>query len=120
MASDLYHQMAKSESNCDSASAIISCAPMKHSDRDVFGGVEGEALRLTLYTEDWEALRMIGAAGRLAIAFALSEAQRAISEENVRLRHPDYDDREVRLAAFKLVIGPKLFREVYPSVDVEP
>ena len=38
----------------------------------------------------------------------------------VRRRHPDYDDRRVRLAAIKLAIGADLFKLVYPGEDVEP
>jgi hypothetical protein len=68
----------------------------------------------------WEILRRMGMAGRARLTFALSDALRELSESGVRRRHPDYDDRKVRLGAIKLAIGAELFREVFPSEDVDP
>jgi hypothetical protein len=54
------------------------------------------------------------------MTFNLNRSVRSISEAGVRRRHPDYDDRRVRLAAIKLAIGADLFKLVYPGEDVEP
>jgi hypothetical protein len=50
----------------------------------------------------------------------LSVMARRLSEDGVRARHPDYDERKVKLAAIKLAIGANLFSEAYPGEDVEP
>jgi hypothetical protein len=68
----------------------------------------------------WQVLRNIGFDGRVRMTFQLNNSLRRISEAGVRHRHPDYDDRRVRLAATKLAIGADLFRLVYPGEDVEP
>lgn len=68
----------------------------------------------------WQVLRKLGFAGRVSMTFALNHSLRSVSEAGVRRRHPDYDDRRVRLAATKLAIGPDLFKLAYPGEDVEP
>jgi hypothetical protein len=68
----------------------------------------------------WETLRKQGFDGRVKMTFELSNNLRAVTEAGVRHRHPDYDDRQVRLAAFKLAIGPELFKLAYPSENIEP
>ena len=59
-------------------------------------------------------------AGRAAMAFELSDNLRAITESGVRMRHPDYTDDMVRLAAIRLAIGERLFREAYPGIEIKP
>ena len=54
------------------------------------------------------------------MTFSLNRSLRSISEAGVRRRHPDYDERHVRLAAIKLAIGADLFNRAYPGEDVEP
>ena len=68
----------------------------------------------------WQVLRDIGFDGRVRMTFQLNNALRSISEAGVRHRHPDYSDRQVRLAATKLAIGADLFKLVYPGEDVQP
>jgi hypothetical protein len=68
----------------------------------------------------WQALRKQGFDGRVKMTFELSNNLRAVTEAGIRHRHPDYDDRRVRLAAFKLTIGPELFKLAYPSENIEP
>ena len=65
-------------------------------------------------------LRDLGFEGRVRMTFELNKSLRSISEAGVRHRHPDYDERRVRLAAIKLALGPDLFKKVYPDEDVEP
>jgi hypothetical protein len=60
-------------------------------------------------------------AGRKAeMVFELSDNVRAATETGVRLRHPEYDARQVRLAATRLAIGDQLFRLAFPNEDVQP
>jgi hypothetical protein len=68
----------------------------------------------------WGTLRKQGFDGRVKMTFELSNNLRAVAEAGVRHRHPDYDDRRVRLTAFKLTIGPELFKLAYPSENIEP
>jgi len=68
----------------------------------------------------WQILRSLGIEGRAHMTFNLNRSLRSISEAGVRRRHPDYDERRVRLAAIKLAIGADLFKLVYPAEDVEP
>src|SRR4051812_39417745 len=74
-----------------------------------------EALRVHL-----DVLRRLGPAGRLRMAFELSDGLRSVLEAGVRQRHPDYDERTDRLAATRLAIGETLFRAAFPDVRVAP
>jgi hypothetical protein len=58
-------------------------------------------------------LRRIGAAGRLAMMFELSDNLRALVAAGVRHRHPDWDDRTVERETIRLMIGNDLFRQAY-------
>jgi hypothetical protein len=72
------------------------------------------------HAQYWQALRNLGVAGRARLIFDLSESLRRITESGIRHRHPDYNDRQVRLAATKLTFGPVLFKQVYPNEDIDP
>lgn len=63
------------------------------------------------------ALRRLGPAGRLRMAFELSDNARAVTEAGIRQRHPDWDDRRVRLALIRTVLGPELFERFYAEED---
>jgi hypothetical protein len=65
-------------------------------------------------------LRGLGGARRLQMAFEMSDDLRRIVECGVRSRHPEYDDEQVRLACNRIWLGPELFREVQPGVEIEP
>lgn len=62
----------------------------------------------------------LGIEGRAKLWFELNLRYRRTLEAGVRLRHPNYDDDQVRLARIRLQLGDKLFQEVYPGVEVEP
>ena len=64
------------------------------------------------------ALRSLGEGGRLKAAMELSDTMRSAVEAGVRLRHPDYDGRMVRLAVARLMLGDELFRRACPGVEV--
>ncbi len=41
--------------------------------------------------------------------------------EGVRKRHPDYDDRQVRLAVIRLMLPEELFLKAYPDAgEIRP
>ncbi len=54
------------------------------------------------------------------LACQLSDYVRELSTSGVRQRHPEYSDEQVRQAVIRLSLGEKLFREVYPGVDIRP
>ncbi|MBI4556209.1 MAG: hypothetical protein HY706_01375 [Candidatus Hydrogenedentes bacterium] len=68
----------------------------------------------------FDVLRKIGMEGRARMAFELSDNLRSILQSGVRMRHPDYDEHQVWLAAVRLSIGDELFKKAYPGVDVMP
>ena len=53
------------------------------------------------------------------MAMELSDGLRSIIESGVRQRHPDYDEKMVRLAAIRIAIGEELFRQAYPDIEIE-
>jgi hypothetical protein len=57
---------------------------------------------------------------RLEQALQWSEEVRELGRAGIRLRHPDYSEREIQLASIRLRLGDELFAQVYPSVDVVP
>ena len=67
-----------------------------------------------------QAMRDLGVEGRAKLWFALNRRLRENLEAGVRLRHPEYDDQQVRLARTRLQLGDALFAEVFPGVDVKP
>jgi hypothetical protein len=67
-----------------------------------------------------DALVKMGIDGRARLTFDLCDSLRSISRAGVKMRHPEYTERQVHLGAIKLAIGTKLFREVYPGEDVTP
>jgi hypothetical protein len=38
---------------------------------------------------------------------------RAITFENIRARHPEYDARQARMALYRLLVGDELFRRAW-------
>ncbi len=60
-----------------------------------------------------EVLHRLGPEGRVKMAFELSDSLRETICAGVRHRHPDWDERRVKLDMIRLTIGDKLFREVY-------
>jgi len=55
---------------------------------------------------------------RLAQAFQMTAAARALSAAGIRQRHPDYTDRQVKVALIRLTLGDELFRRVYPGLEI--
>jgi hypothetical protein len=57
---------------------------------------------------------------RWKLAFQMTEFVRALSASGVRLRHPEYTERQVELAVIRLTLGEELFRKAFPGEDVVP
>jgi hypothetical protein len=55
----------------------------------------------------------MGMEGRARMTFELSDNVRAVTEAGIRHRHPEYDDRRVRLELIRTVLGPELFARWY-------
>lgn len=68
-----------------------------------------------------EVFRRMGPERRLHAAIELSRACRELLIEGVRRRHPEYDERQIRLAAIRLMLPERLFLEAYPEArDIMP
>ncbi|MCL5282017.1 MAG: hypothetical protein M1376_19155 [Planctomycetes bacterium] len=68
----------------------------------------------------FQVLRRIGPAGRLAMMFELSDNLRQITKDGVRHHHPDWDDRAVEREVMRLMMGDDLFRQAYGKEPTEP
>ena len=66
-------------------------------------------MRLAIYQ------RMLPAQ-RCAMAARMSVDARAIALAGIRHRHPEYDERQARMALFKLLLGDAMVRRVWPGV----
>ena len=66
-----------------------------------------------------EVFRQMAPERRSALAVRLSRQLREVAEAGVRMRHPDYTQEQVRLAAIRLRLGNDLFRKAYPGVEIE-
>lgn len=64
-----------------------------------------------------EILRRIGIGGRAAMTFELSENLRRIVEDGVRHRHPDWDEQTIQRGVAHLMLGERLFREVFGDAE---
>lgn len=67
-----------------------------------------------------EILRGLSYEKKLQMTFELSDMLRERLKIGVRLRHPEYGQRTVELAAIRLAIGDELFRKAYPGIEVKP
>jgi hypothetical protein len=67
-----------------------------------------------------EICRRMSPVARLEQALQWSEQVQELGRIGIRLRHPEYSDREVQLASIRLRLGDDLFRRVYPRIDVRP
>lgn len=68
-----------------------------------------------------EIFRRMGPEKRLKAAIGLSRTCRELLIEGVRRRHPEYDQRQIRVAVIRLILPEKLFLEAYPEArDILP
>ena len=59
--------------------------------------------------------RRMGPERRLQAGLALIRTCRELLREGVRRRHPDYDERQIRLAVIRLTLPDDLFSAAYPE-----
>jgi hypothetical protein len=62
-----------------------------------------------------EAFRRMGPEKRLQADIALSPMGRELLAEGVRRGHPEYDERQVKLATIRLTLPEDLFSAAYPD-----
>ena len=61
-----------------------------------------------------EVFRQMTPEQRLAAGMALSQTCRKLMEEGVRIRHPEYDEWQVKMAVIRLILPGDLFLKAYP------
>ena len=61
------------------------------------------------------AFRRMTGPERVAMAFEMADAARAITEFGIRHRHPDWSDGQVAAALVARILGPRLTDEVRRS-----
>jgi hypothetical protein len=52
---------------------------------------------------------------RTRAAAEMSAMARAITLENIRARHPEYDVHQAQMALYRLLVGDDLFRRAWPA-----
>lgn len=65
-----------------------------------------------------EVFRAMGPGARVAMAFDMSEMVFAIARAGIGGRHPEYGEREVRLAEFRQRLGDPLFTAAFPDAPL--
>ncbi|MHC4752246.1 MAG: hypothetical protein ACYTFW_20530 [Planctomycetota bacterium] len=66
--------------------------------------------------KQFEILRRLGPEARLKMSLELSDNLRRTVEAGVRHRHPDFDDKKVRLEVLRLMIGDKLYKQILKGI----
>ncbi|MHC4259496.1 MAG: hypothetical protein ACYSTF_03655 [Planctomycetota bacterium] len=64
-----------------------------------------------------EILRRIGMEGRAKMTFELSDNMRQTVEDGVRHRHPDWEPQRVNREVVHLMLGDRLFQEVFGDAE---
>jgi hypothetical protein len=68
-----------------------------------------------------EIFKRMGPEKRLQAGIALSQLCRKLLLEGVRMRHPEYDERQSNLAVIRLMLPEDLFLAAYPEArDIRP
>jgi len=68
-----------------------------------------------------EIFRRMGPEKRLQAGIALSQLCRKLLLEGVRMRHPEYNERQIELAVIRLILPGNLFLAAYPEArDIGP
>ncbi len=68
----------------------------------------------------YQILRRMGPAGRLAMTFDLCDNLRSLVESGVRHRHPQWGTQAVEREVIRLMIGDELFRQAYGKGPAAP
>jgi len=68
-----------------------------------------------------EIFRRMGPEKRLQAGIELSQLCRKLLLEGVRMRHPEYNERQTKLAVIRLILPENLFLAAYPEGrDIRP
>jgi hypothetical protein len=67
--------------------------------------------------KEFEILRKLGPQVRASMAFEMSDNLRRIVEAGVRNRHPDFDEKKIKLQVLQLMIGDKLYRQMLEGTE---
>ena len=67
---------------------------------------------LEMAKKEYDILRNLGPEVRAKMAFEMSDNLRHIVEAGVRHRHPDFDEKKIKLEVLRLMIGEKLFKKM--------
>lgn len=59
--------------------------------------------------KEFEILRSLGPEVRARMAFEMSDSLRRVVEAGVRDRHPDFDQKKIKLEVLRLMVGDKLY-----------
>jgi hypothetical protein len=72
---------------------------------------ESHSVQLEIY-------RRLGPSARASLAGELSAATRQLTRSGIRGRHPEYTERDVDLALFRLLYGDDLFQRAWPGLPL--
>jgi len=67
--------------------------------------------------KQFEILERIGIEGRAEMTFQLSDNLRQIIKDGIRLRHPEYNDSQVRQEVLKITLGDELYNKLVKAQD---
>jgi hypothetical protein len=67
--------------------------------------------------KEFEILRRLGPQVRTRMAFEMSDNLRRIVEAGVRNRHPDLDEKKIKLEVLRLMIGDKLYMQMLKGTE---
>jgi hypothetical protein len=67
-----------------------------------------------------EILRRKSLEERLRAALDMAEVARSLLERGIRIRHPEYTDRQVRLALHRALLPGALFHAAFPGQEDLP
>lgn len=102
-------QQWRTVSDQPESSYTVSIVPTRHVPLDT--SADAHKAQTAIY-------RQLGGRERLAVAFRLTAATRAMSLAGVRERHPDYSDEQVHLAFARLRLGDDLVRLAWPDHEL--
>ena len=66
--------------------------------------------------KEFEILRSLGPEVRAKMALEMSDNLRHIVEAGVRDRHPDFDQKKIKLEVLRLMVGDKLYRQMLKGI----
>jgi hypothetical protein len=69
--------------------------------------------------KEFEILRRLGPQVRVKMAFEMSDNLRHIVEAGIRNRHPNFDQKKIRLQVLRLMIGDKLYRQTLKGTETQ-